>query len=119
MLPQDDIPFPFNGRRVELGILEDVTNDVNSFGYILLEALGVIDSLLPRCVGVKVSTHVFNLKLQSVLGATAGTLKSHMLEEVGGSVCGISLGPGASIYPDTDGGGLSVRVRFRSYRETI
>lgn len=102
LLPQNDVPFPFNGRRVKLRVLEDITDNVDSLRNILLETLGVVDSLFPRCISVEMSTNVFNLKLQSVLGATAGTLEGHMFEEVSSSVGGIGLGSGTSIYPDTD-----------------
>ena len=102
LLPQNDVPFPFNGRRVKLRVLEDITDNVDGLRNILLETLGVVDSLFPRCISVEMSTNVFNLKLQSVLGATAGTLEGHMFEEVSSSVGGIGLGSGTSIYPDTD-----------------
>ena len=66
-----------------------------------------------------IGSESLDLKFQSMLGATAGTLESHMFKEVSGSVCGIGLRPGTSIYPDTDGGSLSVRVRLCSDCEAI
>ena len=119
LLPQYNVPLPFNGRRVKLGVLKDITDNVDSLGDVLLEALGVVDGLLPRCVSVEVGTNIFNLKLQSVLRTTAGTLEGHVLEKMSGSVGGIGLRPGTSIYPDTDCSGLSVGVRLRSDGETI
>jgi hypothetical protein len=110
LLPQNNISLSFNGRRVKLGVLEDVTDNIDRFWDILLEAFGVVDSLLAGCVGVEVSTHVFDLKLQSVLGATACTLEGHVLEEMSGSVGGIGLRPGPSIYPDTNCSSLSMWV---------
>lgn len=119
LLPEDNITFSFDGRRVKLGVLEDVTDNIDSLGNILLEAFGVVDSLLPRCVSVEVSTYVFNFELQCVLGATTGTLESHVLEEMSGSIGGICLRPGSSIYPDTDCSSLSMRVRLCSDGEAI
>jgi len=119
LLPQYNVPLPFNGRRVKLGVLKDIADNVDSLGDVLLEALGVVDGLFPRCVSVKVGTNVFNLKLQSVLGATASTLEGHVLEEMSGSVGSIGFRPGTSIYPDTDCSGLSVWMGLRSDGETI
>ena len=108
LLPQNDIPFPFNRGRVKLGVLEDITDDVDSFGNILLEALSVVDGLLPGCISVEMSTNVFNLELQSVLGTAASTLEGHVFEEVGSSVGDIGFGSRPSIYPDTDRSSLSM-----------
>ena len=119
LLPQYNVPLPFNGRRVKLGVLKDITDNVDSLRDVLLEALGVVDGLFPRCVSVEVGTNVFNLEFQSVLGTAAGTLEGHVLEEMSGSVGGIGLRPGTSIYPDTNSSGLSVGMRLRSDGETI
>jgi len=99
--------------------LEDITNDIDGLGDILLEALGVVDSLFPRCVSIEVGTNVLNLKLQSVLGTMASTLEGHVLEEVSGSVGGISLRPGTGIYPDTDRSGLSMGMRLCSNGKAV
>ena len=119
MFPEYNVPLPFDCRRVELGALEDIANDVDGLGDILLEALGVVDGLFPRCVSVEVGTNVLNLKFQGVLGTTTGTLEGHVLEEVSGSVGGISLCPGTGIYPDTNCSGLSMGMRFCGYSKTI
>ena len=119
LLPQYNVPLPFNGRRVKLGVLKDITDDINGLGDVLLEALGVVDGLFSGRVSVEVGTNVFDLELQSVLGTTARTLEGHVLEEMSGSIGGIGLRPGTSIYPDTDSSGLSVGMRLRSDRETI
>ena len=110
LLPQNNISFSFNGRCVKLGVLKNITDYVDGLGNIILEAFGIVDSLFSRCVSVEMSTHVFNLELQSVLGATTGTLEGHVLEEMSRSVGSISLRPGSSIYPDSDCSGLGVWV---------
>jgi len=99
--------------------LEDITDDVDGFGNILLEALGVVDSLFARSVGVEVSTNVLNLKLQSVLGTTTSALEGHVLEEVSGSVGWIGLRPGTGIYPDTNCSGLSMGMRLCSNGKAV
>jgi len=119
LLPQYNIPLPFDGRRVKLGVLKDITDDIDSLWDILLEALGVVDGLFPRCVSVEVGTNVLNFKFQSVLGTTTGPLEGHVLEEMSGSVGGIGLRPGTSIYPDTNCSGLSVGMRLCSDGKAI
>ena len=119
LFSQYNVPLPFDSRRVKLGALEDIADDVDRLRDILLEALGVVDGLLPRCVSVEVGTNVLDLKLQSVLGTTAGTLEGHVLEEVGSSVGGIGLSPGTCIYPDTDRSGLRRGMRLRSNGKAI
>ena len=119
LFPQYDVPLPFDSGRVKLGVLEDVTDNVDSRGDIFLEALGVVYGLFPRRVSVKVGTNILNLKFESVLGTTAGALESHMLEEVSGSVRDIGLRPGTRVYPDTDRSGLSVRMRLCSDGKAI
>lgn len=119
LFPQYNVPLPFDGRRVKLGVLEDITDDVDGLVNIFLEALGIVDGLFPGRVSIEVGTNVLDLKLQSVLGTTTGSLEGHVLEEVSSSVGGIGLGPGTRIYPDTNRRGLRMGVRLRSNGEAI
>lgn len=45
-LAQDDIAFPLNGRGLELGVLEDIGQDVDGLGDIGVECPGEVDSVL-------------------------------------------------------------------------
>lgn len=60
----------------QLGVLDDVGQDLDGFGHILGQTLGVEDGLLPGSVGVQVGAQVLNLQLQIRLRALGGTLKS-------------------------------------------
>ena len=119
LFPQYNVPLPFDSRRVELRVLEDITDDVDRCGDVFLEALGVVYGLFPRRVSVEVGTNVLNLKFESVLGTTASALEGHVLEEVSGSVRSIGLRPGTRVYPDTDCSSLSVGMRLRSDGKAI
>lgn len=87
-LPQDNIPLALNGRLLELGVLEDVGENVDGLWRVLIQRLGEVDCVFTliymsvletgkvvdparrmtnRGVGVKVSSHVLNLKLQLLL----------------------------------------------------
>jgi hypothetical protein len=95
LLTEDHVPLTLNGSGLELRVLQNIGEDIDGLGDIVVEGLGVVDSVLPlkallvcndakpsfvpsirayRCVGVKVSTHVLNFELQLVLRALAGAL---------------------------------------------
>ena len=96
LLAKDDVALALDGRRLELGILEDVGEDVDSGGDVVVEGLGVVDGVLAlqihqcrpvlypivagtyRSVGVQVSAHVLNLELQLLLGALLGALSQRL-----------------------------------------
>ena len=79
LLPEDNIPLPFDGILLQLGVLQDVRDDTDGAGHVLLESLGVVDGLLSRSVGVQVGTNVLDLELKGTLGSVLGSLESHVL----------------------------------------
>lgn len=79
-LAQNDIAFPLNRRLLELRVLENVLQDVDALGNVLVEGLGEVDGVLAlgslladevrsvkgwtnRGIGVEVGTHVLDLEL--------------------------------------------------------
>lgn len=95
LLAQDHITLTLDGGGLQLGVLEDIGEDVDGLGNIGVEGLGVVDSVLTlrkglvlgsvdrgthkvfrsyRGVGVQVSAHVLNLQLQLVLRTLVGAL---------------------------------------------
>ncbi|MCV2423897.1 hypothetical protein LNV47_25285, partial [Paucibacter sp. DJ4R-1] len=66
-----------------------------------------------------VGSEVLNFKFEGVLGATAGALEGHVLEEVGSSVGRICFRTRASINPDTDSSSLRMGVRFGCNRQSV
>lgn len=44
-LAQDDIAFPLNGRLLELGVLQNVLQDVDALGDVLVQGLGEVDGV--------------------------------------------------------------------------
>lgn len=73
LLPQDDVPLPLNSRLLQLGVLQDVGDDVDGLVNVLTERLGVVDGLLARGVCVEVGTKVLDLDLEGVLRALSST----------------------------------------------
>lgn len=110
LLAQNDIAFALDGAAFELRVLEDVGDDVDGLRDVLAEALGVVDRLLARSVRIEVRAEVLHLELEGMLGATAGPLKSHMLEEMRCAIGRVRLGARASVYPHTDGRSLRMRM---------
>lgn len=72
LLTEDDITLALNSGGLELGVLEDVRDDVDSLVNVLAEGLGVVDSLLAGGVGVEVGAEVLDLELEGVLGSLVG-----------------------------------------------
>jgi hypothetical protein len=52
LLTHDNVAFALDSRTFELGVLQDVRDDVDGLGDVLAEALRVVDRLLARGVGV-------------------------------------------------------------------
>lgn len=46
LLAQDHITLTLDGGRLELGVLEDVGEDIDGLGDIVVEGLGVVDGVL-------------------------------------------------------------------------
>jgi hypothetical protein len=79
LLPQDDIPLSLNRRLVQFGVLQDVAEDVNSLGNILVETFRVVYGLLPGCVGIEVGSNILDFKLEVGLLSGFSTLEGKVL----------------------------------------
>ena len=119
LLAQNDIAFALDGAAFELRVLEDVGDDVDGLRDVLAEALGVVDRLLARSVRIEVRAKVLHLELEGMLGATAGPLESHMLEEMRCAIGRVRLGARASVYPHAYGRGLGMGMCLRRDGKTI
>jgi hypothetical protein len=88
---QDNITLSLNSLGLELGVLKDIREDVDGSGYICVEGFGIVYGVLTlqtmlafsnpfrliqtyRCVGIQMTTHVLDFKLQLLLCPVAGTL---------------------------------------------
>lgn len=100
-LSENDVAFALDGGRLQLGVLQDIGQDVDGLRDIGVEGLGEVDGVLAltvvlvvrffffsmrllrvrknktnRGVGVQVATHVLNLELQLMLRSLCGTLET-------------------------------------------
>lgn len=82
LLPKNDIALPLNRRLFELGVLENVGENVDRLGHVLVERLGVVDGLLAGGVGVQVGAEVFDLELELGLRSRLGSLERKVLFRV-------------------------------------
>mmetsp|Transcript_18551 Transcript_18551/g.58118 ORF Transcript_18551/g.58118 Transcript_18551/m.58118 type:complete len:521 (-) Transcript_18551:9-1571(-) len=105
-LAQDDAALKVEVRLVQRGVLQDVREDVHALPQVLLEALGIVDSLLPGGVGVQVSPHVLDLLLQGDTVPPLRALEGHVLQEVGGAVVLLRLEAAPRIDPHAHSQGL-------------
>jgi hypothetical protein len=71
--------------------LQNVAQDVNGLGHVLIKALGVVYGLLSRGVGVKVGADVLDFELERGLVAGLGALE--------GEVLNVSTNPSIALIP--------------------
>jgi hypothetical protein len=67
LLTQNDIALAFDGAALNLGILEDVGDDVDDLRDVLAETLGVVDCLLARGIRIEVCAKILHLYLEYML----------------------------------------------------
>ena len=80
LLAQNDVSFTLDSLLLQLGVLQNVGDDTDGAADVLLESLGIVDSLFSRRVGVQVGAHVFNFQLERSLVSALGALEGHVLE---------------------------------------
>ena len=93
LLSKNDIPLPLNSRVFELGVLQNIADNVDSYWHILSEALGIVDGLFPRGVGIKMRTNVLDLQFERMLRSPAGSLKRHVFKEMSSPIRLVCLRP--------------------------
>mmetsp|Transcript_25765 Transcript_25765/g.41292 ORF Transcript_25765/g.41292 Transcript_25765/m.41292 type:complete len:301 (-) Transcript_25765:100-1002(-) len=98
---QDDATLEVQMRLIQGGVLEDVSQDVNTLLEIIFEALGIVDRLLSRCVRIQVSTHVLDFLLQLDSVSPLGPLEGHVFQKVSRAVALLRLEAAAGIDPNS------------------
>lgn len=78
-LAQDDTALPGNGRRIQHGVHEDVSNDVHTLRYLVPSTAGIVGSHLTGCVGIQVRAHVLNLHLDVSQGSSLQRASNSLL----------------------------------------
>ena len=63
LLSKDDVAFTLNSSSIQLGVLQNVANNIDRGRDVLPKAFRVVNGLLPRSVGVQVGSEVFDLEL--------------------------------------------------------
>ncbi|CCO34779.1 hypothetical protein BN14_08887 [Rhizoctonia solani AG-1 IB] len=63
LFPQNHIPFAFDGPRLQFGILQDITDDIDGGTNVFAERLGVVHGLLAASVCVEVGSKVLDFEL--------------------------------------------------------
>jgi hypothetical protein len=99
-LSEDNVALTLDGGLLELGVLENIGENVDTLRNIRVESLGEVDgvfalgvvlvsfnvvSLHPtdRSVGVQVTTHVLDLQLQLLLSSLGGALVTLLMMNFG------------------------------------
>lgn len=91
LFPKNNISLPLDSRVLQLGVLKDVTDDIDGDGNILAETLGVVHGLLAGRVSIEMGTNILDLQLQTVLRPFACALEGHVFQEMRGAVSCVGL----------------------------
>src|SRR6516225_3730672 len=100
-LLQDYCALAIQFLRVESRMLQNVSKDIESERYILLEDFRVVGRALARGVGVDMAADCFDLLGDRASAPTLGALEGHMLKEVCDAIDLRRFVPRADIDPDT------------------
>ena len=97
---QDDLPLPFQVPRRQLGLKDQVAQQVQQPGQALRQDSPVEAGLLLAGEGVALPAQLVDFPgyVQDV--APGGALKGHVLQEMGQTVLGAGLIPGAHVEPN-------------------
>ena len=116
---QNHIPLTTNPVLVKLRVLQNVSQNIQSVGHILVQDLGIIRSLFPGRVRIQMTTHVLDLLLQLPRRPFLRSLEDHMLEEMSSSVSLLGLEPRPGIDPHSNRRSPSGKVRLGGHPEAI
>ena len=64
----------FNITLVQIGVQEDVRKNLHGFGDVILENLGIVDSVFARGIRIEVAAHVFYLLFELLAAAIRSAL---------------------------------------------
>ena len=77
---ENHTPLPLDLLLAVLGVLQDVGQDLDGVADVAGQALGVVDGLFSRRVGVDVGSHVLDFQLQLILRSLLRALNKHTME---------------------------------------
>jgi hypothetical protein len=119
LFPQNHIPLSLNRGLLQLAILQNVANNVDTLLHVLAKALGIIHRLFARGVSIEVGAEVLDLEFQGVLRTAVGALEGHVFEEVSCPVGFVGFGARTGVDPDAYSGGLGGGVSLGGHCQTI
>jgi len=105
---EDDLLFLLDVRRGKERAEDQVGDDVEGDGQVLVEDLGVEAGELFGGEGVEHAADGVHGAGDLLGGAALGALEDHVLEEMGEAVVGGGLGTRAGAHPDADRDGAHV-----------
>ncbi len=105
---EDDLAFFPDVAGIELGTKNEVGDNVEGDGQMLVEDFGVEANLLLRGERIEHAADRVHFAGDSFGGAALGTLENHVLDEMGEAVFFRNFAAGAVADPDADGDGAHV-----------
>ena len=116
---QDHAAFHFDLGLGHLRIAQDVAENIHGQRHIAGQHPGIVGRALARGIGVQIPADILDLLGDLQRRAPGRALERHVLEEMGDTVLGGALVPGACIDPDPHGGRGKPRHVLCGDTETI
>ena len=99
---EDDLALFINVAGIELGTKDEIGDDVESNGEMLVEDLGVEADLFLGGEGIEHAADGIHFAGDVFGGTALSTLENHVLEEMGKAVFGSGFAAGTIANPDAD-----------------
>ncbi len=111
-LLQDHMLLAFQFLRIELGILQDVGENIDGQRHVVAQHPCIVGGCLDAGGGVDLTADILDFRGNLEGASPPGTLERHVFEQVGHSVLFVTLIAGARLDPGTKGNGFEAWKGF-------
>jgi len=116
---ENDLALFLDVVGIELGPENQIRQDIEGDGQVLVKDLGVEADLFFRGESVEVAADGVHFAGDVLSAAMSGAFENHVFQEVGKSVFGGNLAAGAIADPDADGDGTNVLHGLGNDNKTV
>ena len=116
---EDDLALFIDVAGIELGTKNEIGDDVEGDGEMLVENFGVEADLFLRGEGIEHAANGIHFAGDVFGGTALGTLENHVLEEMSKAVFGGGFAAGTVANPDADRDGAYMLHSLRDDNESV
>ena len=116
---EDDLALFLNVVGVELGTKDEIGNDIEGDGEMLVEDLGVETDLFFGGEGIEHAADGIHFASDIFGGTALRALEDHVFEEMSKTIFGGDFAAGTVAHPDADGDGADVLHGFGDDDESV